>query len=42
MAWKVGKGEIKSTGKRRKRRSYVVRKRTIVPYGKELPLGGVK
>lgn len=42
MAWRIGKGEVKRTGRRRKRSNFVVRKRTIVPYGKELPLGGVK
>jgi hypothetical protein len=42
MTMRIGKGEIKRLGKRRKRRSFVVRKRNSAPYGRELPTGGVK
>lgn len=42
MSWKVGKGEIKRTGKRRTRRNFTVRKRVIVPYGRELNVRGIK
>lgn len=42
MAWKVGRQEVKRTGVRRKRRSTVVRKRKIAPYGRELHVTGVK
>jgi hypothetical protein len=43
VAWKVGKGEVKRTGVRRRRRgSFIVRKRVIAPYGRELPTMGVK
>jgi hypothetical protein len=42
MAWKVGKGEVKRTGVRRQRRGFIVRKRVIAPYGRELHVSGVK